>query len=99
MDATTLLDESRANPPTSEKDFSNEVAEDVSSKASSISDASGSNASTAATSTTSQDAAKDGYTTYYPHPTAFKLGDHPIDDVRPLRVRAKILPMMLITAD
>lgn len=32
------------------------------------------------------DSKKDGYTTYYPHPTTFKLGDHPIDEIRPLKV-------------
>ena len=28
----------------------------------------------------------DGYTTYYPHPTTFKLGEHAIDDNRSLKV-------------
>jgi hypothetical protein len=28
----------------------------------------------------------DGYTSYYPHPTTFKLSDHAIDETRPLKV-------------
>ena len=28
----------------------------------------------------------DAHTTYYPHPTTFKLGEHPIDDIRQLKV-------------
>jgi hypothetical protein len=39
---------------------------------------------------TTVDAKKDGYTTYYPHPTSFKLGDHPIDEIRPMKVSSLV---------
>jgi hypothetical protein len=32
----------------------------------------------------------DGYTTYYPHPTTFKLSEHAIDEARSLKVRMSI---------
>ena len=28
----------------------------------------------------------DAHKTYYPHPTNLKLGEHPIDEIRPLKV-------------
>ena len=31
--------------------------------------------------------AQDGHTTYYPHPTTFKLSEHPVDQTRSLKVR------------
>lgn len=38
----------------------------------------------------------DGYTTYYPHPTTFKLGEHAIDDNRPLKVSKDLLVRAII---
>ena len=64
-----------------------ELVDDTGSGASSISDSSASDHSLGLTSTKSrEEKVAEAHTTYYPHPTSFKLSDHPIDDYRELRV-------------
>ena len=64
------------------------IFDDTGSGASSISDSSASDVSNGLSSVNSQDEkVKEAHTTYYPHPTSFKLGEHPIDDYRELKVR------------
>jgi hypothetical protein len=63
------------------------VVDDTGSGASSISDSSASDVSLGLTSTKSrEEKVAEAHTTYYPHATSFKLGEHPIDDYRELRV-------------
>ncbi len=69
-----------------------EAVEDTGSAASSVSDSSASTVSSDASSR--KDSGLDrksaqvaeAHTTYYPHPTAFKLSEQPIDEIRPLNV-------------
>ena len=64
-----------------------ELVDDTGSGASSISDSSASDHSLGLTSTKSrEEKVAEAHTTYYPHPTSFKLSDHPIDNYRELRV-------------
>ena len=63
------------------------VVDDIGSGASSISDSSASDQSLGLTSTKSrEEKVAEAHTTYYPHPTSFKIGEHPIDNYRELRV-------------
>ena len=69
------------------------LTEETSSGASSVSDSSASYLSTSASSVESgttwkaaENKVKDANTTYYPHPTSFKLSEHSIDEIRPISV-------------
>lgn len=72
-----------------------ELVDDTGSRASSVSDFSASELSLGLTSTLSstksrQASVAEAHTTYYPHPTTFKLSEKPIDEYKQLKVRVDI---------
>ena len=63
-----------------------ETEEEISSSGSSATDYSTS--ATSNTPDTIDPKVADAHTTYYPHPTDFKLSEHPVDEGRQLNVRS-----------
>ena len=76
---------------TPKEELEEPTLDDADSRASSISDSSASDLSLGLISTKSRDEkVQEAHTTYYPHPTTFKLSEHPIDEYRELKVRTAV---------
>ena len=86
--AKTGIDDWPTLACTPKEEVEEPILDDTGSGASSISDSSASDVSKGLSSVNSrEEKAKEAHTTYYPHPTKFKLSEHPIDDYRELKVR------------
>jgi hypothetical protein len=74
---------------TPKEERTQQILDDTGSGASSISDSSASDVSNGLSSVNSrEEKVKEAHTTYYPHPTSFKLSERSIDDYRELKVRS-----------